>query len=57
MLKYKLLIPSRNLVKWSRTFCHMIKLIKYHVTRRPGRSPGAHIQRRDSMLEPGNEFQ
>ena len=24
-------------------FCHMIKLIKYHVTKRPGRSPGAHI--------------
>ena len=31
----------------------MIKLIKYHVTKRPGRSPG----RRDSMSEPGNEFQ
>ena len=26
-------------------FCHMIKLIKYHVTKRPSRSPGAHIQR------------
>ena len=32
----------------------MIKLIKYHVTKRPGRSPGAHIQRRDSM--PGLEM-
>ena len=21
--------------------CHMIKFIKYHVTKRPGRSPGA----------------
>ena len=38
-------------------FCHMIKLIKYHVTERPGRSPEAGIQRRDSMSEPGNEFQ
>ena len=35
----------------------MIKLIKYHVTKRPGRSPGTHIQRRDSISEPGNEFQ
>ena len=38
-------------------FCDMIKLIKYHVAKRPGRSPGAHIQCRDSMSEPGNEFQ
>ena len=37
-------------------FCHMIKLIKYRVTKRPDRSLGAHIQRRDSMSEPGNEF-
>ena len=33
-------------------FCHMIKLIKYHVTKCPGRSPGAHIQCCDSMSEP-----
>ena len=38
-------------------FCHMIKLIKYHVTKRPSRSLGVRIQRRDSMSEPGNEFQ
>ena len=38
-------------------FCHMIKLIKYHVTKRPGKSPEAHIQCRDSMSEPGNEIQ
>ena len=38
-------------------FCHMINLIKYHVTKHPGRLPGAHIQRRDSMSETGNEFQ
>ena len=44
-------------VKWCRTFCHVIKLMKYHVTKRPGRSPGARIQRFDSMSEPGNEFQ
>ena len=31
----------------------MIKLIKYHMTKRPGRSPGAHIKCRDSMSEPG----
>ena len=37
-------------------FCHMIMLIKYHVTKRPGRSLKAHIQRRDSISEPGNEF-
>ena len=40
-------------VKWCRTFFHVIKLIKYHVTKRPGRSPGARLQRRDSMSEPG----
>ena len=34
-------------------FCHMIKLMKYHVTKHPGRLPGAHIQSRDSMSEPG----
>ena len=44
-------------VKWCKTFCHVIKLMKYHVTKRPGRSPGARIQRRGSMSEPGNEFQ
>ena len=36
-------------------FCHMIKLIKYHVKKRPGGSSGAHIQRCYSMSEPGND--
>ena len=44
-------------VKWCRTLCHVIKCMKYHGTKRPCRSPGARIQRRDSMSEPGNEFQ
>ena len=35
----------------------MIKLIKYHVTKRHGRSLGVHIQHHDSMSEPENEFQ
>ena len=34
----------------------MIKLIKYHVTKRPSGSLGARIQRRDSMSEPGSLF-
>ena len=45
----------RIFVKWCRTFCHMIKLIKYHVTKRPGRSLGVCIQRHDSMSEPGKD--
>ena len=44
------------LVKWCRTFCHMIKVKKYHVTKCPSRSLGARIQCRDSMSEPGNEW-
>ena len=57
MVKYKLSIPLRIFVKWCRKFCHMIKLIKYHVTKCPGRLLGAHIQRPYSMSEPSNEFQ
>ena len=59
MFKHKFSIPLRNLsqVVLDVSSCHMIKLIKYHMTKRLGRSPRAHFQRRDSMSEPGNEFQ